>query len=60
MGRVVLEERRKHQPGKVRRNATKCAVQSASNCSDLLFVAATKYHADLFSFEEYKSVHELD
>jgi len=60
MGRVVLEDRRRHQPGRVRRNATKCAVQSASNFSDLLFAAATKYRADFFSFEEYKSGHGLD
>jgi len=60
MGRVVLEERRKHQPGRVRRNATKCSVQTASNCSDLLFAAATECRADLFIFEEYKSGHELD
>jgi len=69
----VLEERRKHQPGMLHRNATQCAVRSADHCSDLLFaaaskcradlfsfVAASKCRADLFSFVEYKSGHGLD
>jgi hypothetical protein len=57
---VVFEDRRKHQAGILRRNATQCAVQIASNCSDLLFAAANKCRANLFIFVEYKSGHGLD